>query len=184
MEKVLIKNKFDRKLYIRFLYFNLFKKSASVYFFILAAILSLYLAITVTNNPDATVASKTIYWIFSIFLLSSLPAFTIGRIGATVKNLQKERGEKLEIIEITKPKIVRFIEGVQGKAVLGWEYFDSIYEFEDYVYMYIDRDQGLVFKKESIVEGDIETFRKLAMKNLRPGKKGKIRYFKKFKEEK
>ena len=49
--------------------------------------------------------------------------------------------------------------------------------------MYIDRDQGLIFSKDGIVEGDIETFRKLAMNNLRPGKKGKVRYFKKFKEE-
>lgn len=183
MDKVFIKSKFNRKLYTRFFYFNLFQKSASIYFFILAALLSLYLAINVTLNPDADQTSITIYWLFSIFLLSGLPAFTFGRINATVNKLEKERGESLEIIEISKPKIVRFIEGVQGKVVLGWERFDSIYEYKDYIYMYIDRDQGLIFSKDGIVEGDIETFRKLAMNNLRPGKKGKVRYFKKFKEE-
>jgi hypothetical protein len=183
MEKVIIKSKFDKKLFTRFLYFNLFRKSVSIYFFIMAAALSIYLAIKTTTSPDVSGSSITIYWVFSVILLSSLPAFTFGRINTTVNKFSKERGESLEIIELTKPKIVRFIEGVQGKAVVGWEHFDSIYEYKDYIYMYIDRDRGLVFNKESIVEGDIGTFRKLAMNNMRPGKKGKIKYFKRFKEE-
>jgi hypothetical protein len=41
----------------------------------------------------------------------------------------------------------------------------------------------LIFKKESITEGDVETFRKLAMRNMRPGRRGKVRYFIKFKED-
>jgi len=183
MEKVLIKSKFDRKLYKRFLYFNVFVKSVSVYFFIAAALLSLYLSINVTLNADASQTNKSIYWVFTIFLFSSLPAFTVGRIIGTVNKLEKEREGKLEIIEITKPKIVRFIEGAQGKVVLGWEHFESIYEYRDHVYICIDRDQGLIFKKESITEGDVETFRKLAMRNMRPGRRGKVRYFIKFKED-
>lgn len=184
MEKVFIKSKFNRKLYTKFFYFNLLQKSVSIYFFFLAALLSLYLAINVTVNPDADNTSTTIYWLFALFLLSGLPAFTYGRISATVKKIEKELGDKLEIIEISKPKIVRFVEGVQGKVVLGWENFDSVYEYKDYIFMYIDRDRGLVFTKDSILDGDLETFRKLAMNNLRPGKKGKVRYFKRFKEEK
>ncbi|HHZ11161.1 MAG TPA: YcxB family protein [Acholeplasmataceae bacterium] len=182
MDKVLIKNRFDRNLYKKFLYFNIFVKSASIYFYIAGVVLSLYLAIAVTRNPDANETSKIIYWVFTTFLFFSLPGFTVGRIIGTVNKLERDREGKLEIIEVTKPKIVRFIEDKQGKIVLGWEQFESVYEFTDYVFMCIDRDQGLVFSKESIVEGDIETFRKLAMKNMRPDKKGKARYFIKYKE--
>lgn len=181
MDKVLIKTKYDAKLFEKFYYFNLFRKSASIYFFILAGALSIYLAIVNTNNPDATPMNTVIAWTFSAIILGSLPAFTFGRIKATVRKTAKERGDTLEIVEISKPKITRTIEGSK-KIVLGWENFDSVYEFKDYIFMYIDRDRGLVFSKESFAEGDIETFRKLAMNNLKPSKKGKIRYFKNFKE--
>ncbi|MDD3999349.1 MAG: YcxB family protein [Bacilli bacterium] len=184
MDKVFIKSKFDRKLYSKFFYFNLFRKSASIYFFLLAAILSIYLAVKASQSPETTGINTTIYWVFSIILISTLPAFTFGRITATVNKFAKERATSIEIIEISKPKIVRFVEGVQGKTVLGWENFNSVYEYRDYVFMYIDRDRGLIFNKADITEGDMEIFRKLAMNNLAPGKKGKVRYFTKFKEEK
>ncbi|NLD25905.1 MAG: YcxB family protein [Acholeplasmataceae bacterium] len=182
MDKVLIKTKYDAKLFERFYYFNLFRKSASIYFFILAGALSIYLAIVNTQNPDATPMNTVIAWTFSAIILASLPAFTFGRIKATVRKTLKERGDTLEIIEITKPKIVRMIEGSK-KIILGWEHFDSVYEYKDYIFMFIDRDRGLVFSKDSIVEGDIETFRKLAKNYLKPNKRGKIRYYMNFKEE-
>jgi hypothetical protein len=184
MNKVLIKTKYDVKLFERFYFFNLFKKSVSVYFFILAGVFSIYLAISNTRNPDATSMNTTIAWVFSAIILGSIPAFTYGRIRTVLSKTAKERGDSLEVIEITKPKIARLVEGISKKIVLGWEDFDSIYEYKDYIYMYMDRDRGLVFAKDTIVEGDIETFRKLAMNNLRPNKKGKVKYFIKYKENK
>jgi hypothetical protein len=50
--------------------------------------------------------------------------------------------------------------------------------------MYIDKDRGLIIKKDDIVEGSPEILRKLAQNNLKPNRRGKVKFKQLFKEEK
>jgi hypothetical protein len=119
-----------------------------------------------------------------MLVLGMVPTFTFGRINAIIRENRKQRGERIEIIEITKAKIVRFIEGLEGKAVLGWEHFESVYELKNCFYLYIDKDRGLIVKKDDIVEGSPEILRKLAQNNLKPNRRGKVKFKKLYKDEK
>ena len=184
MNKVVVKSRYNKKYHYKFYSFHLLRKSSSIYLFLIAGALSIYLAISNTVSPESTPASKAISWGLVMFILFSIPFFSYGRIKGIIKRNEKERQDSVEIMEFTKYKITRFIENVEGKAVLGWEHFESIYEFEDYFLMYIDSDRGLVVVKEDIVEGSPEVFEKLARDNMRPNKKGKINYKKMYKENK
>ncbi|MFA6721813.1 MAG: YcxB family protein [Bacilli bacterium] len=185
MDKILVKSKYDEKMHRKFYLFHMFRKSYSIYFLFIAVALAFFLAIRASLKvTDATDINLYIIWGFTALVLGMVPTFTFGRINAIIRQNRKERGDRLEIIEITKAKIVRFIEGLEGKAVLGWEYFESVYETETCFYMYIDKDRGLIIKKDDIVEGSPEILRKLAQKNLKPNRRGKVKFKQLFKEEK
>ena len=182
MDKVLIKSKYNKKYHYKFYSFHMLRKSASVYLFLIAGLLSIYLAITNTLSAEVSSTSKATSWGFVILIFFSIPFFSIGKIRGILKRSEKIREGNYEIIEMTKYKITRFIENIDSKVVLGWEDFESVYEFKDYYLMYIAKERGLVIPKEDIVEGSPEIFEKLARNNLKPNKKGKINYFKKYKD--
>ena len=178
MDRVILKSKYNEKLHKRFYLFHMFRKSFSVYFLFLAIGLSIYLAIKTTIKYDLESSKTNFYiaWGLAIMFISMVPTFTFGRINSIIRQNKKARGERLEIIEITKAKIVRFIEGVDGKSVLGWEHFESVYELKECFLMYIDKDRGLVLNKNDFEEGTVEMLRKLIQNNLKPNRRGKIKF--------
>jgi len=185
MDKVLVKSQYKEKIHRRFYYFHMFRKSFSVYLLIIAIGLSIYFAVNATINFQGEESMTNLYiaWGFSALVIGMIPAFTIGRINSIIRYNRKERGDRLEIIDITKAKIVRFVDGIEGKVILGWEDFESVYETKDCFYMYIDKERGLVIDKNDIVEGSPEMLRKLAQNNLKPNRKGKVKFKKMFKDK-
>lgn len=183
MDKVIIKSKYNKKYHYKFYTFHMLRKSASIYFFIIAAILSIYLAVTNTLSSDLSPTNKATSWAFVILIFISIPFFTIGKIRGIVKKSEKDRQDNYEIIEFTKFKITRIIENVEGKSVLGWEHFESVYEFEEFFLMYIDKERGLVITKADMIEGNPKLFEKLVLNNLKPNKKGKVSFKKMYKEK-
>jgi len=181
MDKVVIKSKYNEKFHSGFYKFHMFRKSASIYFFLLALAFSIYLAVQTSLDPKSDPNEILISWGLTILLLGAIPIFTFGKVRAIVRQTKKDRGDNIEIIEITKYKIVRKIEGDSGKIVLGWEDFESVYEVEKCFYMYIDKDRGLVIPKEDIIDGNVEVLRKLVTNNLKPNRKGKSKYKKMYK---
>lgn len=184
MDRVIVKSKYNKKYHYKFYSFHMLRKSASVYLFLIAGILSIYMVVVNTLNPEVTSTNRATAWAFFILIFISLPFFTIGKIRGIVKRNEKDRKGNYEIIEITKYKITRFIENVEGKAVVGWENFESVYELEDIYLMYVDKDRGLVIPKADIVEGSPAIFEKLVKNNLKPDKKGKVKFKKVYKEKK
>lgn len=178
MDKILVRSAYDFKLHKKFYTFHMFRKSFSVYFLFLAMALSLYLAIRSSLDFTEQTSPVNFYvsWGLVILFAGMVPTFTFGRVNSIIKQNKLARGERLEFIEITKAKIVRFIEGVEGKSILGWEHFESVYETEYCFFMYIDKDRGLVIDKNNIIEGSVETLRKLIRNNLKPNRKGKIKF--------
>ncbi|MGD9605403.1 MAG: YcxB family protein [Bacilli bacterium] len=183
MDKVVVKSQYNQKFHFKFYYFHMFRKSASFYFYLLAGALALYLAIQNTIDESASVTNIMISWGFAVLIFLMIPVFLIGKVFQVVKQSKKERGEALELMEFTKAKIVRRIEGQENKAILGWEQFESAYEMVDCFYFYIDKDRGLVIVKADIVEGDVELFRKLINQNFPKNKKGKAKFQIMYKEK-
>ena len=183
MDKVVVKSKYNKKYHYKFYTFHMLRKSSSIYIFLIAAIVSIYLAIINTLNSELSSQNKATSWAFVILIFISIPFFTIGKIRGIVKKNEADRKDNYEVIEFTKYKITRFIENVEGKSIVGWENFESVYEFEEYYLMYVDRDRGLVIPKADMVEGDSKIFEKLVRNNLKPDKKGKINFKKMYKEK-
>lgn len=182
MDKVIVKSKYNKKFHYKFYTFHMLRKSSSIYIFFMAAIVSIYLAITNTMSSELSPENKATSWAFVILIFISIPFFTIGKIRGIVKRNEKERKDNYEVIEFTKFKIIRFIENVEGKSVVGWENFESVYEFEEFYLMYVDKDRGLVIPKADMIEGNPKLFEKLVLNNIKPNKKGKVNFKKMYKE--
>lgn len=182
MDKVLVKSKYNKKYHTHFFSFYTFRKTASIYLYFIAGALIIFLAVMNSLNSEANATQKAMSWAIAVLFLTSIPFFTTGRIKSVVRRNEKERGDKEEVMEFTRAKIVIIPASSEGKVTLGWEFFTSVYEFEEYFFMYIDRERGLVVPKNDIIEGDVETLRKLISNNLRPGKKGKSNFKKMYKD--
>ncbi|MGD9886872.1 MAG: YcxB family protein [Bacilli bacterium] len=182
MDKVIVKSKYNKKFHLKFYYFHMFRKAVSFYFYLLAGVLALYLAIQNTLDEAANLTNIMISWGFAILIFLMIPVFLIGKVIQVVKQNQKERKDTLELLEFTKAKIVRRIEGQESKTILGWEQFESAYELLDCFFLYIDKDRGLVIVKTDIVEGGVELFRKLIIQNFPKNKKGQPKFKKMYKE--
>src|SRR5690554_3718586 len=120
MDKVIIKSKYNKKYHYKFYSFHMFRKSASIYLFLIAGILSIYLVVSNSFNPEVSSTNRATSWAFFVLIFLSLPFFTIGKIRGIVNRNAKDRKDNYEVIEITKYKITRFIENIEGKAVIGW----------------------------------------------------------------
>ncbi|HBP26202.1 MAG TPA: hypothetical protein DD618_04550 [Acholeplasmatales bacterium] len=176
MDKILVKSLYDPKYHRAFYYFHMFRKSTSVYFFVLAGMLAIYMAIQNTIDPEAAAQTTAISWTFAVLICLMAPVFTFGKVAQIVKASKKERGTNVELMEFTKAKITRKIDGSENKAVFGWDSFESAYEVKDCFYFYIDKDRGLIIPKADIVEGNLDLFRKLIQNNFPRNKKGKVKF--------
>lgn len=184
MDKVIIRSKYNKKYHFKFYSFHILRKSATIYIFLVAGVLSMYLAIKNSLTQDLSLTNKLTAWAFVLLIFATIPSFMISKIKGITKRNEKERKDNYEVIEFTKFKITRYIENVEGKAVVGWEHFESVYEFKEYYLMYVDKDRGLVVPKADIIEGDTKLFEKLARNNLKPNKKGKVNFKKMYKDKK
>lgn len=182
MDKVLVKSTYNIKFHYKFYSFHLFRKSFTLYIFLLAGAVSIYLALKNTFTAEVPLATKITSWVMVLLIMTFIPFFALGRIRGIVKKNQRERKDNQEIIEFTRFKITRVIENITSREIVGWEIFESVYEFKDVFMLYIDKERGLVVPKEDIVEGSSEILEKLIKNNLKPDKKGKIRFKKMYKE--
>lgn len=176
MDKILVKSLYNPKYHRGFYYFHIFRKSTSVYFFFLAGLLAIYMAIQNTIDPAAAAQTTAISWSFAVMICLMAPVFTFGKVAQIVKASKKERGTNVELMEFTKAKITRKIDGSENKAVFGWNDFESAYEVKDCFYFYIDKDRGLIIPKADIIEGNLDLFRKLILNNFPKNKKGKVKF--------
>lgn len=179
--KVITKSNYDPVLHKRFYTFHLFHRSRSIYFLMALAAFILYIAINNTIRGAEGVTLIAI-WTITVATIMMTPILMSFRVASSVRKESKERGDTVELLEFTKDKILRRLDN-ESKFVVGWYNIDAIYEVKDSFYIYVTDDMGLVVKKDCIIEGDVETLRKLITRNLKPGKKGKIPYFKKYKGE-
>lgn len=178
--KVVTKSYYDPVLHRRFYTFHLFHRSRTIYFLLALAAFILYIAINNTIKGAEGVTLIAI-WTITAATIMMTPILMSFRVASSVRKERKERGNSLEILEFTKDKILRRIDN-ESKFVVGWYNVDGIFEVKDAFYIYVSDEMGLVVKKENIVEGDVEVLRKLITRGLKPGKKGKIPYKKKYKD--
>jgi len=181
MDKIISQSKYSRKQHKDFYTFHLLKRSGTVKFLAAIVVLMLFVAITSTFNKDFTIKKDEINsivfsWIMFAFSLSIIPILIITRINNVVKKETPERIKSTEKIEVTKIKFVRSNDQIEGKAVFGWRDIQTVCETDKYFYIYLSDENGVFIVKEDIIEGDVESFRKLAETNLKRDKKGKIPY--------
>lgn len=180
MEKVISQSKYNRKQHKDFYTFHLLKRSGTVKFLAVIIVLMFFVAITSTFNKDFSIKEETgsivFSWVMFGFSLSIIPILIITRINNVVKQETPERIQSTEKIEVTKIKFTRSNDQIEGKAVFGWRDIQTICETDKYFYIYLSEENGVFIVKDEIIEGDVETFRKMAEANLKKDKKGKLPY--------
>ena len=180
MDKIISQSKYNRKQHKEFYTFHLLKKSGTIKFIAVIIVLMLFMAITSTFNKDFTIKEETssvvFSWVMFGFSLSIIPILIITRVNNVVKQETPERIKSTEKIEVTKIKFTRSNDQIEGKSVFGWRDIQSVCETDKYFYIYLSEDNGVFIVKEDIIEGDVETFRKMAEANLKKDKKGKLPY--------
>lgn len=168
MDKVVAQIKYNRKEHKKFYLFHLTHRSNTLT--IIGILIVALGGLTIYN------VSKNQSVIFSLVMFGAacgvFPFVIISKINQVVKQETPERARSTDTIEITKHKIIRSNDMVSGKAVIGWNNLECVCENDNYFYFYTTNETGLFIKKDSIIEGDIETVRELALANLKKGKKG------------
>lgn len=180
MDRIISQSKYNRKQHKDFYTFHLLRRSGTIKFLGAIIILMLFVAITSTFNKDFSIKEETgsivFSWVMFGFSLSIVPILIITRINNVVKQETPERIQSTEKIEVTKIKFTRSNDQIEGKSVFGWRDIQTICETEKYFYIYLSDENGVFIVKDEIIEGDVETFRKLAEANLKKDKKGKLPY--------
>lgn len=180
MERVISQSKYNRKQHKDFYMFHVIRKSGTAKFSALLIVFMLFIALNSTFNKDFTIKESTssiiFSWVMFAFSLSIVPIIVISRVNNVVKQETPERRESTEKIEVSKIKFTRSNDKIEGKIVFGWNEVESICETDKYFYIYLSQDNGVFIVKEDIIEGDVETFRKIALANLKKTKKGKTPY--------
>lgn len=180
MDRIISQSKYNRKQHKDFYTFHLLRRSGTIKFLGAIIILMLFVAITSTFNKDFSIKEETgsivFSWVMFGFSLSIIPILIITRINNVVKQETPERIQSTEKIEVTKIKFTRSNDQIEGKSVFGWRDIQTICETDKYFYIYLSDENGVFIVKDEIIEGDVETFRKLAEANLKKDKKGKLPY--------
>ncbi len=172
IDKVISKTKYDRSEHKKFYLFHLFHRTQTLYFMFALIIFLLVLTIVNVSKQQNVVFSCIMFGI----TCAMVPILIISKINQVVKQETPERVKSTDTIEVTKSKITRSNDVTSGKAVVGWNNIDCVCENDKFIYIYLTDQSGLFIKKEDIVEGDVETFRKLAINNMKVDKKGRILY--------
>lgn len=186
MDKLVSKSKYDPKAHQKFYYFHLFNKSASTYFllFLIVGLIALAIVNTVAAVKKGTLSNIYVIWVLVITTIVLTVVQMIVRIKRIIKKESTKRKDSIEVVEVTKAVINRRIENVPGREVIGWEQVASIYETQEYIYIYLQDTSGFLITKKDIIEGDLEGFRKLVQNQLPKNRKGKVKYKITYKEKK
>lgn len=172
IERIISKTKYSRKEHKKFYLFHLFHRTQTLYFMFALIIFLLVLTIVNVSKQQNVVFSCIMFGI----TCAMVPILIISKINQVVKQETPERVKSTDTIEVTKSKITRSNDVTTGKAVVGWNNIDCVCENDEFIYIYLTDQSGLFIKKEDIIEGSSELFRKLAINNMKPDKKGRILY--------
>ena len=172
VDRIISKTKYNRGEHKKFYLFHLFHRTQTLYF--MFALIVFLLVLTILN------VSKNQNVIFSCIMFgvtcAMVPILIISKINQVVKQETPERVKSTDTIEVTKSKITRSNDVTSGKAVIGWNNIDCVCENDKFIYIYLTDQSGLFIKKEDIIEGSAELFRKLAINNMKTDKKGRVLY--------
>lgn len=185
MDKLVAKSKYSKKSHKDFYLFHLIYKSSSTYFLIILTLALVGLGIfnTISSLNSGKIINIIILWSLIVFTLSLTVVQMFSRINKTIKKEAETREDSIEVIEINKNIIIRRIENVSGREVIGWEEVNAIYETKNYIFVYTFSDEGFLIVKEDIIEGSVEGFRNLATNKLPKNRRGKVKYKIKYKDQ-
>ena len=185
MDKLIAKGKYSPIAHRKFYLFHLFYKSSSTYFTLFLITTLIILGSFMTKTAIQTGKYSSIFFIWSLVFFTII--FTILqmflRIKKTIKEETDKRKDSIEVVEVTKDLIVRRIQNVPGREVIGWDHIESIYENKEYIYIYTKNNTGFLIIKEDIIEGNLEGFRKLAKNQMPKTRRGKVKYKVLYKEK-
>ncbi len=159
--KVVVESKYRKDLHRSFYLIHMFRRSLSIYFIFLLAAFVIYMAVKQTIATPTETKTIISVWVLSFATVMITPMIMFFRISSATKREAEARKDTVEILEITKDKILRKINN-ESKLTLGWYNVDTIYETEEAFFIYINDDQGLVVAKDGIIKGDSELFKKIS----------------------
>ena len=175
MDKVKSVSKYNRKDHTNYYKYHMLHRSKSTYFIIFVMLVvigwSIYNSVNMSDPQQIMIS-----WSLAAFTVLMAPLLMTVQINNIVKKESQERKESSDIITVTKDKIIKNNDKTEGKVVIGWHQVDAIHENKKYIYIYTGQNQGIFMVKEDIIEGDVESLRKIAEKCMKRNRRGKINY--------
>ncbi|MFA6661697.1 MAG: YcxB family protein [Bacilli bacterium] len=187
MDKVVTKTKYSRKEHKKFYMFHLFHKSTTLYWMMFFLLMILVLVVVNIFQAVESGDFSNVWMTLIMFSIAAaiIPFLMITKINQVIKKETPERLKSTDTIEVTKHKIQRSCDNMNGKAVIGWGEVELVCENDNYFYLYGSENTGIFLKKADIIEGDLDMMRKMINNNVTRDKKGKPNYkrFGKIKKE-
>ncbi|MDD3381995.1 MAG: YcxB family protein [Bacilli bacterium] len=173
MDKLIAVSTYDKKAHKAFYKFHMLKKSKSTYF--IYAVCLMMVGLAVSNTIEApNITNITFSWTLAAFTILLAPTLIFWKVNSIVNQEADQRKDLVETIEINKVRIERKSE--KGRIIYNWSDIESIYEQEEYIFIYVGEKTGMLVIKKDIKEGSVEDLEKLALKYMNKNKKGKVKY--------
>lgn len=161
------KTEYTKELLLKFARFNAYKQSGQVVTYIILELVMLVLAsifIFTSENTFEFIASISIITPLFLFMVPAIILVTPMLVARMSKNLigSVNTYEFLDneiVFESTLPTAA-------GQIKANYNYFESVYETKDVIYLYISKQQAFILNKSDITEGSVSDLQGLLRKNI------------------
>ena len=183
--QVVLNSKFNPTLHEKMYKFSLFRRSSSFYVIMIfvAAIGAFLIYSSSVNESDTSGVNLGISIAVVAFTLILTPLMMVQKIKGNVKKDAQIRKDSNETITINKEKLSRKLQGAPEVAI-SWKKVEKVYDFDEYMLIFIQGDQSLIIDKNAYTEGDSATLVTLIDRCAPKTKKGKSIYKNKIKGNK
>lgn len=165
---------YDWKTIKKYHHFHNFKrnklKKASVPIVLIALIISFlgFLVCYILDGLDSTLITLLIVEIIAAFLLF-FTWFIMPRISFNLNKLAKNNKNEYVFKDETFIAACK-AKDISGSTEISYKKLNSIYETEDFLYIYISMNQAFIVEKASVSGGSLEELRTHLINNMKTGK--------------
>lgn len=171
--KVIYRNKYNKKVNGNFFrYYNL-RNSFMMYFISIFGIIALFFLVTGFFSNEDDESTNFLMWVVAIIGVVFVPVYTFTNIRTSINRDYKARKDTIELVELSKEKILRQEIVSNEKMVINWVNVSKVVEVSDAFYFFLSETDAFTIAKEGLEQGTLEETRLLIETYTKKDKKGR-----------
>lgn len=171
--KVIYKNKYNKKVNSNFYRYYTLKTSFMMYFISIFGIVALFLLVSGFFNGEDDESTNFLMWVVAIIGVIFVPVYTFTSIRSSTKRDYNARKDSIELVELSKEKVLRQEVVTNQKMVINWVNISKVIEVSDAFYFFLSETDAFTVAKEGLEQGTLEETRLLIETYLKKDKKGR-----------